>query len=131
MSEWKNKEDARQVLNYRKHSKFNNPMGTPTKENPEGKLEWHHIHEDNAKGPHSVKNLALTTRYLNGIKFNEWFTKPRGLFHGKSFDGMSVREFLRGKDATLHREWGMWCIKDHKLRIHTGDHGRGRYQELV
>ncbi|MDX3454898.1 DUF4157 domain-containing protein [Streptomyces sp. ME02-8801-2C] len=119
LNEWPNFNDARQVLNYRKHIEFKNPAG----------MQWHHIHEQNAGGRHFVKNLALTTVELNRDTFNRWFTKPR-----RDLNGMNVRAYLKGVNASeeLYREWGLKCIKENGLKIDSRNHNnRGIYQELV
>jgi hypothetical protein len=118
-SEWSEFNDARQVLNYRKHIEFSNPEG----------MQWHHIHEQNAKGRHTVPNLALTTVELNRDTFNRWFTRPR-----RDLNGMNVRAYLAGINASEaeHRKWGLLCLKENKLRIDRRNHNnRGDYQELI
>ncbi|MFF0287937.1 DUF4157 domain-containing protein [Streptomyces sp. NPDC005262] len=118
-NEWDDFNDARQVLNYRKHVEFSNPEG----------MQWHHIHEQNAGGRHLVPNLALTTVELNRDTFNRWFTRPR-----RDLNGLNVRAYLRGINASEaeYRKWGLLCIKENKLKIDRRNHNnRGDYQELI
>ncbi|MFB7936136.1 hypothetical protein [Streptomyces sp. NPDC056049] len=119
--EWSNYPDARQVLNYRHHKRYDNPTG----------MEWHHIHEQYANGPNSVKNLTLSTVKQNA-SFNHWFNKPQksGPVHTQ---GIKLREYLRviGASAADHRYWGDVCLAKHGLRVEEVDRGRGPYQVLV
>jgi hypothetical protein len=115
LSVWSNFPDARQVLSYRAHGSFNVPPGK----------NWHHIHENSAGGAHSVQNLALATAGQNQ-DFNVWFSRPQ-----RNTGGVSVREFLRGAPADVHRMWGLDCITKHGYSVASQDQGRGPYQEIV
>ena len=113
--------DARQVLSYRAHGKFTVPPG----------MNWHHIHEQTNIGPNTVKNLALASKTQNAA-FNDWFAKAHGSADGCPWtEDKPLREFLRGKDATTHEEWGLLCIRKLGYRVERKDQGRGPFQVLV
>ncbi|MGH7511006.1 MAG: phage tail protein [Gemmatimonadales bacterium] len=115
LSTWTNFNDARQVLSYRAHGKFTVPPGK----------NWHHIHENSAGGAHSVANLVLATAGQNQ-DFNVWFSRVQ-----RGTGQLSVREFLRDQDASVHKTWGLDCIRKHGLSVRMADLGLGPYQELV
>ena len=118
LNEWNNYEDARQVLNYRYHKKFNNPSG----------MEWHHIHEQSLDGPNSVDNLVLATQKQNA-DFNHWF----GAVQIANRDNLSLRKYLRKENASAYecRKWGEDCLKAFGLKAIRQDSGRGPFQILV
>lgn len=117
LSEWNDFSNARQVLNYRCHNKFGNPLG----------MQWHHIHERSAGGPNSVENLAITTAE-NNQKFNVWFSQSQ-----KGTEKVKLRMFLREKKASAaeHTAWGLKCIDAHGLKVVKFDKARGIFQQIV
>jgi hypothetical protein len=116
LSEWTIYADARQVLSYRAHAKFNVPAGK----------NWHHIHEQSAGGKHSVRNLGLVDARKNQVDFNQWFDRQ----HPGTL-GLPLRDFLKGQSEQLHVQWGMRCIRAHGLNVVSREKGRGPYQEIV
>ena len=123
---WANFNDARQVLNWRRHKQFSNPGGH----------QWEHIVEQTkGGGEHSVANLALTTETLNQ-EFNVFFGRAHGTFDGlPSTDGKPLRDFLTGKSKELWREWKLRAYSIFGVRIARKSVGidgekRGDYQVL-
>ena len=122
---WSNREDARQVLNWRYHKKFSNPGGK----------QWEHIIEQTAGGPHTVDNLALTTAQLNA-DFNVFFGRAHGSFDGlPSTNNLRLRDFLKGKPQSDHIWWKMRCYAIFRVRVVPKSQGtdgepRGPYQTL-
>ncbi|KAB2931397.1 MAG: hypothetical protein F9K24_14245 [Leptonema illini] len=80
--EWDNMNDARQTLNYRHRNNWRNEPG----------MEWHHVHEQSAGGPHSVKNLALTTGTFNQY-LNQFYSKPQQNLTGDR--DLHLRDWLK------------------------------------
>ncbi|MGP4010048.1 eCIS core domain-containing protein [Streptomyces sp. 4N124] len=121
--------DARQSLNYRKAYKFKNPGGR--------KWNWHHIHEQVASGPNTVKNLAYSRDYANQ-EFNVWMARKQSGVQAPdgtllpSTGSKSVRKFLKdtGASPETHRKWGLACIRVLGYRIEEIDKGRGLFQQI-
>ena len=114
LDNWSNFNDARQVLNYRYHNKFDNPSG----------LQWHHIIEQSVNGPNSVENLAITTSQIN-LAISDWFNRPQYGTRKKK-----VRDFVRNESRQVQRYWGEQAIEAMRLKIVEEDFGRGRFQQL-
>jgi len=113
---WSRSKDASQTLSYRKHARFNVPAGK----------NWHHIHEQGNKGPHTLPNIALVDSGLNQGFLNAYFTK---IYPGTQ--GMQLRHFLRGESHEVHMEWGLRAIAAAgKTVTWNKDEGRGRYNEI-
>jgi hypothetical protein len=112
---WTNFADARQVLSYRAHGRFNVPHG----------YNWHHIHEQTNDGPNTLDNLVLASAADN-LAFSYWFSKP---FPGTG--KLTVREYLAGKQHPEHVEWGMKCLRLHGKSVAHSDEGRGPFNKLV
>jgi hypothetical protein len=120
MGPWDDFGTARKVLNYRA-----NEDNDQTR-NPPGK-EWHHIHEQSGNGPHSVPNLALTSR-ANNAKFNTWFGQMQyavqlggdvGALEGTG--ALSLRSYLKQRsNPDLWRRWGYACLAIHKVSVQPG-----------
>lgn len=113
---WASYEDARQTLNYRAHGNFTTPSGK----------QWHHIHEQKAtpKGPNTVKNLALTAM-VNNQAFSRWFGQPQtGTFN------VPLRQWLKGKPAEIHEQWGHRCIAAHGLSVSPHSTQFGPFQTI-
>ncbi len=111
---WGSFADARQALNYRAHGRFNNPAAK----------QWHHIHENSAGGPNSVTNLALTLA-SNNQNFNVWFGQAQ-----PGTGNMPLRQWLIGKPAATHVDWGLRCITLHGLTVTTHSTPMGPYQTI-
>jgi len=115
LDNWTNFNDARQVLNYRHHNEFKNPAGK----------QWHHIHEQSAKGPNTVDNIAITDT-KNNQDFNTWFGQSQ-----EGTGGQPLREWLKGQKGEVHTEWGLKAIRLHGLSRHKRDLGRGPFWEII
>ncbi|GHI09573.1 eCIS core domain-containing protein [Streptomyces cellostaticus] len=121
--------DARQSLNYRKAYRFTNPGGR--------KWNWHHIHEQVANGPNTVRNLAYSRDYANQ-EFNVWMARKQPVTLAPdgtllpSTGNKSVRNFLRDSGASpeTHRKWGLACIQQLGYQIDLLEKGRGPFQQI-
>jgi hypothetical protein len=115
LSRWTSFNDARQSLNYRHHSGFKNAANS----------EWHHIHEQNAGGEHSVRNLgAIST--TNHQDLTKWYGQLQ-----PGTGAQSMRDWLKGRDPEEHFKWGLKAITLHRLRRVARDLGRGPFYEIV
>lgn len=122
LDSWGDFNDARQVLNYRYHNKFNNPGG----------MQWEHIVERSAGGPNSVANLALTSAALNQ-QFNAWFArpyKPGEIIGMPGTGGQPLRKFLKGQPFSEHRRWKEACYRIFGVSVKPMSNARGNYQIL-
>ncbi|MEK7486731.1 MAG: hypothetical protein AABZ60_20605, partial [Planctomycetota bacterium] len=116
LNAWSSSKDASQTLSYRKHGHFNVPGGK----------NWHHIHEQGNGGSHTLGNLALVDSGLNQGFLNAYFRKPYD-----ETGGLPLRQFLRGKDHSLHMEWGLRAIEAAgKTLTPNKNEGRGTYNEI-
>lgn len=116
-SEWSDYGDARQVLNIRKHNRFNNPPGK----------DWHHIVEQNhPETKHSVENLAIVDERINRSDFNKFFNQ---VIPGIT-NGLPLRDWLRNEDYRVAYTYGLNAVAsvNKQLRLVKGE--RGNYQEI-
>ncbi len=113
LNNWTCHEDARQVLNYRYHNKFTNPANK----------DWHHIHEQDAGGPHSVENMVLISR-TDHTQITAWYNTNQA-----SLGGISLRDYLKGKSAAEHCTQGLQALRRFGLAPKRGDNGRGPFQD--
>ena len=115
--------DARQVLNWRYHKKFNNPGG----------MQWEHIVEQSSGiGENSVTNLALSSASLNA-QFNVFFSRkytPGEISGMPGTGGQSLRAFLKGQPASEHRRWKEKCYAIFGVSVKPMANERGAYQVL-
>ena len=119
---WTSREDARQVLNWRRSGRWDTPDDH----------QWHHIHEDKSGGPHSETNLMLITETLNqGL--NTYYARDPSDYPG--IGNTSLRAWLRMKDdAELHLSAGKKALLLYgntkvATRYAPADRLGGMYQE--
>jgi hypothetical protein len=127
--EWKNRDTARSVLNYRYHGVQINPKGK----------EWEHIAEHSTGGPNSVDNLGLIDKKINGY-LNMYYKKIRrgGYTHkGKILwtkdNPMSLREYMKRfseSNIEFQKEVKERIYKKYNISVQQRSNERGRYQVI-
>lgn len=121
---WDDKNDARAVLNWRRHN-------FPT--NPPGK-QWEHIIEQSSGGNHSSGNLAITLSTVNnrlGVLFGYRYASHEAPAGMKGTDGQILRDAIKNETLFVRNIWKQFFYKQMGLTLKWGSPApRGVWREL-